>query len=278
MSAGMLPAAIDATLVCRYTDLAAVEQLFAQSGDEIAAIIVEPIAHNSPSILPIDGFLEGLRAVCDRHGALLIFDEVITGFRHGLGGYQAICGVTPDLGTFGKAVANGYPMALVAGRRDLLEQYNTTATGNVSFAGTYNGGALPMAAALATIETLEREPVHEHLFALGDRMRTGLAGIADELGVPVVVSGYGSLYVMLFMDGPLESYDDVVRNDQGFFVAYRKELVRRGVLEMPENIGRNHIMYSHTADDVDRSLEIARKALTATLEARGLPARCPQVA
>jgi glutamate-1-semialdehyde 2,1-aminomutase len=122
-----------------------------------------------------------------------------------------------------------------------------------------------MAAALATIETLEREPVHEHVFALGERMRAGLREIAGELGVPVVVSGFGSLYVMLFMEGPLRSYDDVVRNDHERFVAYRKELVRRGVLEMPENIGRNHIMYSHSAADVDRTLEIAREALRATL-------------
>jgi glutamate-1-semialdehyde 2,1-aminomutase len=271
VSAGMLDAAIDATIVCRYNDSDDVRAAFAREGEQIAAIIVEPIAHNSPSILPVDHFLQDLREICDEHGALLIFDEIITGFRHGLGGYQQICGVTPDLATFAKGLANGYPMAVVAGRRALLEQFNTTATGRVTFAGTYNGGALPMAAALATIETLEREPVHEHLFALGDRMREGLSAICEELGVPTIVSGYGSLYVMLFMEGPLRSYDDVVRNDHEFFVAYRKELVRRGVLEMPENIGRNHIMYRHTEDDIDRSLEVAREALRATLERRGMP-------
>jgi glutamate-1-semialdehyde 2,1-aminomutase len=272
VSAGMLDAAVDATIVCRYNDSESVRQAFAEQSDQIAAIIVEPIAHNSPSIMPLDGFLADLRAISEQHGSLLIFDEVITGYRHHLGGYQAICGVTPDLATFAKAIANGFPMAAVAGRRDLLEQYNTTATGNVTFAGTYNGGAPAMAAALATIETLENEPVHEHIFALGERMRTGLRQIADELGVPVVVSGYGSLYAMLFMEGPLSSYDDVIRNDQEFFVAYRKELVRRGVLEMPENIGRNHISYSHTAEDIDRTLQISREALKATLERRGMPA------
>ncbi len=272
VSAGMLDAAVDATLVCRYNDSESVRDAFAEQGDQIAAIIVEPIAHNSPSIMPLDGFLADLRAICEQHGSLLIFDEIITGYRHHLGGYQAICGVTPDLATFAKAIANGYPIAAVAGRRDLLEQYNTTATGNVTFAGTYNGGAPAMAAALATIETLEREPVHEHIFALGERMREGLRQIAGELGVPVVVSGYGSLYAMLFMEGPLRSYDDVIRNDQEFFVAYRKELVRRGVLEMPENIGRNHISYSHTSDDIDRTLQISREALKATLERRGMPA------
>lgn len=271
MSAGMLPEAIDATLVCRYNDLEDVRATFERHGDEIAALIVEPVAHNSPSILPADGFLAGLRSICDEYGSLLIFDEVITGFRHGLGGYQAICGVMPDITTFAKAIANGYPMAAVAGSAELLARYNTTATGDVTFAGTYNGGSVQMAAALATIEVLEREPVHDHLFRLGERMRHGLREITEQLGVPAYVSGYGSLYVMLFMEGPLTSYDDVVRNDREFFVAYRKELVRRGVLEMPENIGRNHIMYSHTEADIDLALDISREALKATVDARGLP-------
>jgi glutamate-1-semialdehyde 2,1-aminomutase len=267
-SAGMLDASVDATIVCRFNDEESVARAFSEHGEDIAAVIVEPIAHNSPSILPIDGFLAALRRICDEHGSLLIFDEIITGFRHALGGYQSICGVTPDLGTFAKGIANGYPVAAVGGRRDLLQQFNTTATGDVTFAGTYNGGAPAMAAALATIETLETQPVHKHLYALGDRMRTGLRAIADELEVPVVVSGYGSLYVMLFMEGPLRCYDDVVRNDHEFFVAYRRELVRRGVLEMPENIGRNHIMYSHTAEDVEQTLEISQAALKVTRDAR----------
>jgi glutamate-1-semialdehyde 2,1-aminomutase len=268
MSAGMLDAAVDATLVCRFNDMDDVREVFEREGEQIAAVIVEPFAHNSPSIPPIDGFLAALRSVCDDFGTVLVFDEVITGFRHALGGYQSICGVTPDLATFAKAIANGFPVAAIAGRRALMERFNTTATGDVTFAGTYNGGAPAMAAALATMETLEREPVHEHLFALGDQMRAGLVRIAADLEVPVVVSGYGSLYVMLFMDGPLLSYDDVVRNDHEFFVAYRKELVRRGVLEMPENIGRNHITYSHTQEDVDRTLDIAFAALKATRDAR----------
>jgi len=257
------------TMNANFNDLPSVENLISANRGEIAAIIVEPIAHNSPSILPAEGFLEGLRAICDGYGTLLIFDEIITGFRHALGGYQAICGVTPDLSTFAKAIANGYPMAAVAGRRVLLERLNTTAAGDVTFAGTYNGGAISMAAALATIDVLETEPVHEHLFRLGDRMRDGLRSIAADLDVPAVVSGYGSLYVMLFMEGPLESYDDVVRNDRELFVAYRQELVRRGVLEMPENIGRNHIMFSHTDADIDTALEVSQAALTATLRRRG---------
>src|SRR3954449_4995405 len=115
-SAGMLEAAIDATLVCRYNDLDDVRATLDRHGEDVAAIIVEPVAHNSPGLLPRAGFLEGLRALCDDTGALLIFDEVITGFRHGLSGYQGLCGVLPDLTTMGKAIANGFPLAAIGGR------------------------------------------------------------------------------------------------------------------------------------------------------------------
>lgn len=265
-SAGMLEAAIDATLVCRYNDLEDVESAFASAPEQIAAVILEPVGHNSPGILPEPGFLEGLRTICDREGALLIFDEVISGFRHGLGGYQAICGVTPDLTTLGKAIANGFPIAAVAGRRELMERFNTTATGDVHFGGTYNGGAVAVEAALATIEHLERHEVHEHIFRLGARMRSGLEAIGAEAGVPVIASGYGSLFVLCFMDGgPIRSYEDVLRNDTALFGRYRRELVARGIFEMPESLGRSHISAAHSDDDVDRSLEAARDALRAAL-------------
>jgi glutamate-1-semialdehyde 2,1-aminomutase len=264
-SAGMLEAAIDSTLICRYNDLEDVERAFAAAAGEIAALIIEPIGHNSPGILPESGFLEGLRAICDREGTLLIFDEVITGFRHGLGGYQAICGVTPDLTTLGKAIGNGFPIAAVAGRSDHLERFNTTRDGDVHFGGTYNGNAIGVEAALATIEHLERHDVHAHVFRLGERMRAGLEAIGAEAGVPVLAGGYGSLFVLLFMEGPLRSYEDVLRNDAALFGRYRRELVARGVFEMPESLGRSHISASHTDDDVDRSLELARDALRAAL-------------
>jgi glutamate-1-semialdehyde 2,1-aminomutase len=264
-SAGMLEASIDATLVCRYNDLGDVESAFAAAREEIAAVILEPIGHNSPGILPEPGFLEGLREICDREGSLLIFDEVITGFRHGLGGYQAICGVDPDLTTLGKAIANGFPIAAVAGRRAHMEHFNTTSTGEVHFGGTYNGNAVGVEAALATIEQLETHDVHAHLFGLGERMRRGLEAIGAELGVPVLAAGYGSLFVLCFMEGPLRSYDDVLRNDSELFGRYRRELVSRGVFEMPESLGRSHISAAHTVEDVDRSLEAARDALRAAI-------------
>jgi glutamate-1-semialdehyde 2,1-aminomutase len=260
-SRGMLRAAVDATLVCRYNDLEDVERAFARYDGAIAAIVLEPVAHNAPGILPEPGFLEGLRAICDRTGALLVFDEVITGFRHGLGGYQATCGVAPDLTTLGKAIANGFPLAAVAGRREHMERFTTNPAGDVHFGGTYNGNSVCVEAALATIEHLEANPVHERVFALGERMRAGLRELAAEAGIPAFVGGFGSLFVLCFMDGPLRSYDDALRNDDERFLRYRRGLIARGVFEMPESLGRSHIGASHTADDVDRSLEAARDAL-----------------
>jgi glutamate-1-semialdehyde 2,1-aminomutase len=265
-SAGMLAAAVDATEVCRFNDLDDVRATLEANEEQVAAIIVEPIGHNSPGLIPDPGFLEGLRALADEHGSLLIFDEVITGFRHHLGGYQAICGVMPDLTALGKAIANGFPIAAVAGRREHMERFNTTRTGDVHFGGTYNGNAVGVEAALATIERLERGDVHERVFRLGARMRDGLQAIADEAGVPAVVGGYGSLFVLCFMEGPLRSYEDVLRNDGALFGRYRRALVARGVFEMPESLGRSHISAAHTDDDVDRSLEIARDALREALQ------------
>jgi glutamate-1-semialdehyde 2,1-aminomutase len=265
-SAGMLDAAIEATLVCRFNDLDDVRSTLERHGEDVAAVIVEPFAHNSPGLLPHESFLPGLRALCDESGALLIFDEVITGFRHHIGGVQAITGVLPDLTTMGKAIANGFPLAAIGGRRVHMERFNTRPEGDVHFGGTYNGNAIAVEAGLATIEQLEDGRVHEHVFALGDRMRAGLAEIAARAGVPAVVGGYGSLFVLCFMEGPLESYEDVLRNDDELFGRYRRELVARGIFEMPESLGRSHIGASHSKADVDRSLEAAEEALRAAVD------------
>ena len=186
------------------------------------------------------------------------------------GGAQALLGVRPDLTTLGKAIANGFPLAAIGGRREHLERFTTTSHGDVHFGGTYNGNAVAVEAGLATIEQLEDGSVHEHVYALGERMRSGLAEIARRAGVPAVVGGYGSLFVLCFMDGPLDSYDDVLRNDEALFGRYRRELIKRGVFEMPESLGRSHISAAHTADDVDRSLEVAEASLRAAL---GAPTR-----
>lgn len=260
-SAGMLEEAIDNTLVCRFNDLEDVEQTLKQNNGEVAAIIVEPIPHNIGCVLPEDGFLQGLRKLCNDYNALLIFDEVITGFRHGLGGYQKICNVTPDITTLGKAMANGYPMAAVAGKKKYMARYNTQPGGDVWFAGTFNGHAVGTAASLATIEMMENEPVHDHIFRLGDKMRSGIQDIHKRLDINAIVTGFGSVWTTYFMDKLPKNYDDLQQNDGDMYVAYRKKLLEKGIFKMPMNLKRNHISYSHTDEIIDQTLEAIESVL-----------------
>jgi glutamate-1-semialdehyde 2,1-aminomutase len=267
MSQGGIQEVIDATIVCRFNDLADVERALADH--DVAAVILEPIPHNVGAVLPQPGFLEGLRELCTRHGSVLIFDEVITGFRHALGGVQSIAGVTPDLTTMGKAMGNGWPISALGGKRELMELFSTTPGRPAFFAGTFNGHPPTAAAALATIEKLQREPVHEHVFALGERTRRELTDVYARLGVPVVVSGFGSVFVTYFLDGPVTSYDDLLANDVDLFTGYRRELMNHGVFELPLNLKRSHFSYAHVDADVDRLLEATEAAVTAVLAQRG---------
>ncbi len=267
-SAGILDEVIDATLVCTFNDLDEVERTFKTYKGQIAAVILEPIPHNIGCVMPKPGFLEGLRKLTKEHGTILVFDEVITGFRHSLGGYQKICGVTPDLTSMGKAIANGYPMAVLGGRRDLMEFFNTKPGGTVFFAGTYNGHAVGTSAALATIEIMEREPVHEHIFRLGDRMRRGLVEIHQRFGIEATVTGFGSIFVTYFMEGPTANYTDLMKNDAARFTDYRRRLMSRGVFKIPVNLKRAHISYAHTDADIDQTLQAAEDVLKEMKESR----------
>ena len=260
-SAGILPAVLGDTVVCAYNALGEVEQTLAAHRNQVAAIIAEPIAHNMGCVLPRPGFLEGLRELTTKHGALLIFDEVITGFRHHLGGYQSLCGVRPDLAAFGKAIANGFPLAAVCGRADVMDHFNTRPGGDTCFAGTYHGHPVGCAAALATLDVLEREPVYEHVFGLGELLRKGLREIHQRLGTGATIAGFGSVFVTYFAPGPFENYSDCLRNDAARFIDYRQRLIARGIFEMPSNLKRGHISYSHTKADIDRSLQSAEDVL-----------------
>src|SRR5205085_2072203 len=152
------------------THIPSVERAVEDNSGQVAGIIVEPIMHNSMTIAPRGGFLEGLRELCDREGIVLVFDEVITGFRHDLGGFQKLCGVTPDLTCMGKALGNGFPIAALGGRRDLMERFTTTDDGDVWYGGSYNGNEAGVSAALANLEGLEGEGVHEPTARDRDRM------------------------------------------------------------------------------------------------------------
>ncbi|MEM2041664.1 MAG: aspartate aminotransferase family protein [Nitrososphaerota archaeon] len=261
LSAGMLPEAVENTIVLDFNDLDGVERTVKMHRGEIAAIILEPIPHNIGCVLPKIDFLRGLREIADREDIVLIFDEVITGFRHHVGGYQKIVNVIPDLTTLGKAMANGYPLAAIGGRADLMDRFNTRPGGDVFFAGTYNAHPFCLAACIATIEQLEDGKVHEYIFRLGEMMRQGLSEMTEELGIKAYTTGFGSVFVTYFMEPPVENYTDLLRNDAKLFVEYRKKMIERGIFMLPLNLKRNHISAAHTEEDVKITLEKSREAL-----------------
>ncbi len=256
-SAGQLADAIDNTIIVPFNDLAATEQAILEHPGQIAAIFMEAIPHNIGCVLPRQDFVEGLRRLCDQHGIVLVFDEVITGFRHGLGGYQSVLGVKPDISTFAKAIANGYPCAIIAGKRELMTQFSTAPGGKVFVGGTYNGHPVGSAAALATIAALEDGTIYERTFRLGDRMRAGLAEIAGRLGIEMVSAGFGSVFTPYFMSGRIERYEDLLANDTARDLAFRQGMCERGIFMLPMSIKRNHISAAHTDADIDRTLETA---------------------
>lgn len=260
-SAGQLQDAINNTLIARLNDLDSVEALVSDNPAQIAAIFLEAIPHNIGCVIPRKDFVEGLRQICDTHGILLIFDEVITGFRHGLGGFQAHIGVTPDVTTMAKAIANGYPCAVVAGRQEVMCHFNTEPGGTVFVGGTYNGHPVGNAAALATIAALEDGTVHERTFRLGEKMRLELAAMAERLGIPMISAGFGSVFTPYFMEGEIADYEDLLRNDATRDVAFRKGMCDLGVYLLPIAMKRNHISAAHTEADIDRTLEMAETVL-----------------
>jgi glutamate-1-semialdehyde 2,1-aminomutase len=280
-SAGVLPQALDWLAVLPFNDVAALEEFMAHRGDEVAGVILEPVIHTIGCVPASAEFLAALRRTTSEAGAVLIFDEVVTGFRHDLGGYQGIMGVRPDLTTFAKAMANGYPIAVVCGRADLMDRFNTRAGGDVLFGGTYNGGPLSVAAGLATIEALEADDraIHRRLFALGERMRAGLQDICDRLGITARATSFGSVFVLYFTDREVRSFDDALTSDAELYVGFHREMCERGFLMPPMNLKRNHLTAAHTADDVDLTLEAAEDALTFLAARRARPSgRLPAAA
>jgi glutamate-1-semialdehyde 2,1-aminomutase len=261
LSAGMMREVYEQTIVLPYNDVEAVGETLEQRGDEIAAILVEIIPHNIGCVLPRPGFLQALRNLTQKHGVILIFDEVITGFRHGLGGYQKIAGVTPDLSTFAKAMANGYPIAALVGAARYMDRFGVG--GGVAFAGTYNGHPVGVAAALATIGVLEAGDgaVHKHCFDLAQQVGDGLQSIANELGIPMNVQRFGSVFVPYFMAGKTENYTDLLLNDTKRDVLFRTRMCEHGIFMLPTAMKRNHVSAAHTQADIDRTLETARMVL-----------------
>ena len=258
---GLLEEATDETIILPYNDLAAVQDAVDEHGDEIAGIILEPIAHNMGCVVPTDGFLEGLRRVCDDNDMLLIFDEIITGFRHDMGGVQNIEGVTPDLTTLGKGIANGYPLSVLCGKDEYMNRFQTVQDGDVSFGGTYNAHASSMAAASASINALEARNFHDEAIQKRDQICDALEEILEDHGITATVKRYGTVFLTYFMEPPIENYRDVLRNDDELYDEYRQRMIDQGILMVPKPVRRNYILESHTQEDIDKTIEAAKSAI-----------------
>lgn len=246
------------THVVEFNDLEAMEKVLARN--DIAAVILEPILQNIGIVKPRDGYLQRLRDLCTEHGTVLIFDEVKTGFRHALSGYQGLCGVTPDLSTFGKAVANGYPLAVVGGKREIMQYFNhPDPQKKVLIAGTYNAHPIPVAASMAVIRKLQTrgDEIYGHLDRLGQQMEEGLKDIFSRQAYPTTVVRQGSAFCLYFMDHAPESWRDIVlHNDHDKDQKYRRALVERGILQFPVASKQGSISFAHTQQDIDQTLQV----------------------
>jgi glutamate-1-semialdehyde 2,1-aminomutase len=257
-SAGVPTGAVEDTIVVDYNDLTAVADAFLRFPGEIAAVIVEPIAANMGLLLPETGFLEGLRELCDTHEALLVFDEVITGFRVGLTGAQGRLGVAPDLSCFGKVLGGGLPVGAYGGRRDLMQ--HIAPLGDVYQAGTLSGNPLAMAAGLATLDLVERDGVYETLESRGKRLVDGLVVLAHEAGVPITAAAVGGLFGFHFHAGPLRSYADVSKADQRLYRSFFKGMLDQGIYLAPSPFEAGFLSIAHGDAEVDQTLEAARRS------------------
>ena len=254
---GMTRGALDGLLVRSFNDLAALEETLAAEGGSLAAVILEPIACNTGVIEPEPGFLEGLRRLCDRHGIVLIFDEVVTGFRAAPGGAQQRYGVTPDLAVFAKAAGGGWPISIVAGRAEIMEEV----TRGVVHGGTYNGLTASVAAAAATLEELTRDggAALQALEARGRRLMQGLSALGRRHGLPLQVQGIGSIFTAVFSERPLRNYRDFKASDETLRQAFVAGLQDRGVRTTAR--GTWFLSTAHSEADIEETLEAADAVL-----------------
>lgn len=257
-SPGVPPATVQDTLVARYNDLPAVEALFARYPEEIAAVIVEPVAGNMGVVPPVEGFLPGLREITSRHGALLIFDEVMTGFRVHPGGAQALYGVQPDLTTLGKVIGGGLPVGAYGGRRDIMELI--APAGPVYQAGTLSGNPLAMTAGLVTLEALQAPGAWEQMEAAARRLSQGVAQAAAERGVPVQSNRVGTMFSTFFTTSPVQNWPDAKTSDTERFGRYFAGMLENGVYLAPSQFEAGFISTVHTQEVIDCTIEAARKA------------------
>ena len=273
-SPGVARATAADTLIAAYNDLESVDRLCHAHGDEIAAVIVEPIAGNMGVVPPAAGFLDGLRGLCDRRGVVLIFDEVISGFRASRGGAQAVYGVTPDLTCLGKIIGGGLPVGAYGGRADLMER--VAPAGPVYQAGTLAGNPLAMTAGIWALSKLSA-PLYRRLDRLGRRLAEGLRETAREAEVALAVNTAGSVLTPFFSAGPVTGYASATAADTDAYAAFFRGMLRRGVHPPPSQFEGWFLSDAHTERDVDRTIRAAREsfaelgAASRRPAARGVP-------
>ena len=263
ISAGMGSNAGEYSHAVEFNDIEAVEKVLRENS--VAAVVLEPVLQNIGIVKPQPGYLQSVRDLCDRFGTVLIFDEVKTGFRHALGGYQSICGVSPDLSVFGKAVANGYPMGVVGGRSKFMSYVaHPDPAHRVLVAGTYNAHPFVVAAAVASIKKLRDrgEEIYSHLERLGALMEEGLNDVFSSLDFPTTVVRQGSAFVVYFMDHAPISWKDIANNhDSKFDIGYRKMLIANGIFHFPVETKQGSISFAHTQEDIEKTVDITRNVL-----------------
>ena len=257
-SAGVPEETAAHTLVLSYNDLEALDTAFARQGAQIAAVIVEPVAGNMNLVLPAPGFLEALREHCTRHGALLIFDEVMTGFRVALGGAQAHYGIRPDLTTLGKVIGGGLPLGALGGRREIMEKL--APLGPVYQAGTLSGNPLAVAAGLATLQLVVQPRLHERIAATTTALTEGLAAQARKAGVPFSAQSIGSMFGLYFRAAPPQSFAEATQSDRARFNRFFHAMLEQGVYLAPSAYEAGFVSAAHADGDIDATLAAASAA------------------
>ena len=258
-SAGVPESYAAETLIATYNDLSSVEGLFDAWPDDIAAVIVEPVAGNMGVVPPADGFLQGLRDVTEANGALLIFDEVITGFRVAYGGAQTLYGVTPDVTTMGKIIGGGLPVGAYGGRSEVMQQ--VAPLGPMYQAGTLSGNPLAVAAGVATLTELQRPGVYDQLEATATRLIDGVSGAFARAEIPSTVNRVASMFTGFFNAGPVSALAQVEQSDTAIYGRYMHALLDRGVYIAPSQFEAGFVSIAHTDADIDRTIVAVGDAL-----------------
>jgi glutamate-1-semialdehyde 2,1-aminomutase len=264
-SPGVPKALADLTLTLPYNDIDAARELFASVGDRIAGVIIEPIAGNMNCILPREGYLAALRDLCTNHGALLIFDEVMTGFRVALGGAQALYGIKPDLSTFGKIIGGGMPVGAYGGRRDIMEK--VAPSGPIYQAGTLSGNPVAMAAGLAMLTIIQSNDFYSHLERKTILLTDGLRAVAAEAGVPFSANRVCGMFGLFFTAEKVETYTQATKCDVASFNRFFHAMLDRGIYLAPSAFEAGFMSSAHSEQDIADTLDAARAAFAETKRA-----------